>query len=94
MDEGRGLCYKCKHLIKYYTKGVKRFNGTKYGWCCKRRGNVNIHDGCENYELKPKSKKKNRLFLRYYLNDLLTEISEIRKIAEVERSEREEDEKV
>lgn len=83
MESKGKQCYRCKNLDRYYTKGIKEFNPTKFGWCCKKRENVNIHDGCEQYVLKPK-RNRNRLLIRYCLNNLLTEITEIRKVIEAE----------
>ena len=76
-------CYKCKHFMRYYTKGAKQFNKTKYGWCCTQHEIVHIQKNCERYALKPRMMRSKRL-LRYYLNGLLTEISVIRMIVEEE----------
>ena len=74
-------CYKCKNFDRYYTKGVKQFDKTKCGWCCKKQDIVTIHDFCENYILEHKS---NKIIGRtnYYLDVLLTEITAIRAVIE------------
>lgn len=79
-------CYRCKHFLRYYTKGVKQHNKTAFGWCCQKTDSVEIHGTCENFALNPR-RKKSRKLLGYYLGNLLTEISSIRMILEEEDSE-------
>lgn len=43
-------CSKCKYLDRYYTKGVKRFNRTEFGWCKKKRESVNVRGCCEMWQ--------------------------------------------
>lgn len=89
METTKTECYRCKFLDRYYIKGVKEFKKTNSGWCCKKQKTVEIHNGCEDFNARSKRKRNERL-LRFYLNDLLTEISEIRKIIEAENREDEE----
>lgn len=93
MKEESKKCCRCKYFDKYYTKEIKHFRPTKWGWCCQKRDNVNMHCGCENFLFKPLSKRSNRLLL-YCLNSLLTELSEIRKVLETENDETNTDEKL
>lgn len=93
MKEESKQCYRCRYFDKYYTKEVKRFRPTKWGWCCQKCDSVNMHYGCEKFLFKPFSKRSNRL-LQYSLNTLLTELSEIRKVLEVERDETNNDEEL
>ena len=79
-------CYRCRNFLRYYTKGVKQYNQTKFGWCGVKRGNVSVHEGCEQFVLKTRT-KKSRMLLGYYLENLLTEISFIRMILEQENNE-------
>lgn len=81
MDNKR--CNMCKHFNRYYTKGVTRFNQTEYGWCTRKCESVNIHDYCERYEVRIKARGINRR-AKVCLNELLTEISAIRKVIEEE----------
>lgn len=47
---------------------------------------VQIHDGCDKYEKRHKQQRTTQM-LKYTLNDLLTEISEVRKVLEAEKDE-------
>ena len=84
-------CYSCGYFDRYYTKGVKRFNQTQYGWCQKQREAIKIQDACKLFCRKQKLKVRVRLSLMQ-LNNLLTEISEVRKILEADLAENNEDE--
>ena len=77
-------CYNCKWLDRYYTKGTKKFNKAKCGWCCKRAEIVNSDFGCEEYKYWVQ-RKFFPIFLKHAINDILTEISEVRKILETEK---------
>ncbi len=74
-------CYICRHFDRLYIKGNKRYNATKYGYCRVHGKTVQIHEICEKFAKKLYSKKSNKA-IRNYLNDLLTEISEVRKVLE------------
>ena len=76
-------CYNCKNLIRYYTKGIKQFNKSDLGWCVEKQEHVNVKNQCINFIATPKHKIRKRSINRY-LNDLLTEITEIRKVIEAE----------
>ena len=88
LDE-QNPCYRCKNLDRFYTRGVKQFNKTKVGWCCKKEEIVNVHDSCDKYELRKPCKRISKS-IKFCLNDLLTDISGIREIIEDERRENEE----
>ena len=77
-------CYACRELQRFYTKGTTKFNQTKYGRCCNSDKIVYIHESCECFVRKPRIKKRRKYMLELCLNDLLTEISKIRKILEAE----------
>lgn len=77
-------CYICKFLDRYYTKGTKRFTRAKCGWCRKRREIVNSDFGCEEYKYWVQRKGFPRV-LKYTINDILTELAEVRKILETEK---------
>ncbi len=87
MSERRGKCVNCRYMDNYYTKGVKSFERTKYGWCCKKACIVNNGGGCEEYVYKASRKKVQEIFLKCYISDLLTEITELRKLLETEANE-------
>ncbi|MDE7164834.1 MAG: hypothetical protein K2O04_05385 [Clostridiales bacterium] len=80
-------CGKCRYLDRYYTKEETRFNKTEFGWCMCKHSNVNIKEYvCEKYEIKKTTKIPSRR-VQACLNDLIIEISEIRKILEAESGE-------
>lgn len=78
-------CRDCKYFSRYYTKEEKRFERTKCGWCCKAGKTVNSGEGCEKFERR--GKRKEEWLLRQYLSDILTELTELRKIIEAEHEE-------
>lgn len=85
MDK-RGECYQCRHFDRYYTKETRHFQPTKCGFCYNCRSVVNMHGDCENYQAR-RWHRRGETFLRFCLNDLLTEISELRSMLEAERNE-------
>ena len=88
MENKCGKCFRCRYFERYYTKGVKKFVMTDLGACYQRgREAVNKHDGCESYEPRQYKVRSNRL-LRCVLSDILTQISEVRKMIEAEENER------
>lgn len=89
METESKQCYRCKYPDRYYTKEVKRFCKTKFGRCREKRAEMNIHESCERFEQRASVRGRPKL-LKNYLNDLLTEITEIRKVLEEEKDEREE----
>ena len=80
---GREKCAWCRYFDRYYTRGVKQFNKTELGFCHFKNTETGARDGCENFAPAQKDKRSERL-LKHCLNDLLTEISEIRKVIESE----------
>ncbi len=84
-------CYECKHFDKYYTQGLQKFNTTKFGWCCMKQNHVNIHESCDQYVRRPKRKIRTWAICNC-LNRLLTELTEARKMIEIECSENNENE--
>ena len=83
MEEKNHPCYLCHYLYRYYTQGIKRFSPTPFGWCCKRADNVNVHGTCEKFTVRARKQKIYDRSLQYYLNELLTEISVLRNVIEV-----------
>ena len=60
----------------------------KRGECyqCRHFDRYYLHEDCENYRAK-RWHRRDETFLRFCLNDLLTEISELRSMLEAERNE-------
>jgi len=83
MKTADNKCFRCKHFDRYFTKGITRFDKTKIGWCCKKTKEVNINDGCNSYEHKS-NKKIIKYAIRRQISDILTELSTIRNILEVD----------
>lgn len=79
------ICSQCRYLDRYYTKGETKFNKTEYGWCPIKRESVSINGCCDKYAKRTARGISKRA--KVYLNDLLTELSEIRKIMETESEE-------
>lgn len=93
MDNSGKHCYRCKNFIAYYTKGEKRFNKIKIGWCGKRLEEVNLHFNCDKYSPKGYSSKPGYM-ISYYLDNLLSEITAIRQVIEEEKNEYEQNAKM
>lgn len=79
-------CFRCKYFIRYYTQGVTEFQKTDFGRCGKQHKIVNMHDGCGQYLYKQKTKIFNGFICRH-LNNLLTELSSLRKFIETKNDE-------
>ena len=86
MEKKGKHCYACAHLERFYTKGQRRFQRTEIGWCFLKRESVDVRGCCERFQVK-KTKRESIRLLRAYLNDLLTEISELRCFLEDEQNE-------
>ncbi len=94
MENQSKHCYNCKFLERYYTRGVKRYHKSEFGWCCKKLDHIPTQNCCELFEWRSYPRKKNLSSLHYTLSDLLTEISEVRHIIEDKVSEEEPHEKL
>lgn len=86
MENESKECNRCKYYEPYYTRNTKHFNKTKCGRCSKKRCMVSSHDSCDEHSYKSCTSKSKRV-LKLYLNDLLTDLTEIRQIIEVENAE-------
>lgn len=80
------MCYKCRAFNRYYVKSVTKFNMTKHGLCCEFGKTVGGGDGCEKFVLRRKRKPMSQS-IKFCLNSLLTEISQLRAIIEEESDE-------
>ena len=81
MNNISGKCYKCVYFNRYYTRGVRKFHDTKFGWCGEKKSTVVNTDSCKEFILK----RRRPLFkdsVQMQLNGLLAEITAIRKIIE------------
>lgn len=76
----------CQNMDRFYIKGNKKFDKTKCGWCCVKVGVVQIHESCEKFRLK-KKRARYTFLLKKTLENLLTEISEVRKVLEAENED-------
>ncbi len=81
MENHPNRCSRCRFFDRYYTKETKKFRRTECGWCRKKQELVSTHGECEKYSARTRRCMPQRaLYLQ--LNDLLTEISEIRNFLE------------
>ncbi len=79
-------CFACRTSDRFYIKDVTHFNKSKFGWCCRKVAPTTIHESCDNY-MPRQYRRKRSLRAKLCLNDLLTEISELRTIIEEEYNE-------
>ncbi len=79
--QGNKQCFGCRYLDRYYIRGVKKFTKTKFGWCCATAEVVDIHNGCDRFA-QSRPLKRSKYGVQYCLNDLLTQITELRKLLE------------
>lgn len=64
MQDIKKNCYSCRYYNRYYTRGVKEFHQTNFGFCFKKEKNIVGCKACENYEYrKPKKNQKNCAFV-------------------------------
>ncbi len=85
------LCCNCKHFDCYFTKGVKNFRKTQFGWCNKKFKVAFAKNSCDKFAPKP-TNRRNEQFALYCLNDLLTELTHVRCVLEENRREKNETE--
>ena len=91
MTKQKISCVRCRYLTRYYRKGKTCFRPTGLGWCMRRKSHVGTDEHCEDFRERP-HRTTPPLFIRVCLSDLLTEISELRKLIEAEsREDHEED---
>lgn len=86
MENNSNKCYRCRAFSRYYVKSVTKFNMTKHGLCCELGKTVSGGDGCEKFVLRRRSKTLSQP-IKFCLNSLLTEISQLRAIIEEESGE-------
>ena len=93
MENESNRCCRCEYFDRYFTKGAKRYNMVPFGWCCKKIATVGSREGCEQFKRKLQVAKR-PWQLRACLDNVLTEISEIRKVLEGDADESAEMEEV
>ncbi len=77
------ICAVYKNLVRYYTKELKQFDKSEFGWCCEKRQVVCVKNTCEHFE-KRTYRRKMRDGLQECLSSLLTQLSTIRQLIEKE----------
>lgn len=88
MDYGGKKCFRCINFRKYYTRGVTKFNGTKFGWCSGKAASVVNTDCCDEFH--PRRNRPMYMdMLQIQLNNLLTDISAVRQIIEEDNDDKE-----
>ena len=86
MENGSKKCFGCVYFNRYYTRGLRKFHDTKFGWCGEKKGTVVNTDSCKEFILK-RRRQRYKESVRITLNNLLTEITAIRKIIEEDMSD-------
>lgn len=86
MENSDKCCGKCKNFDCFYTRGIKRFNKTKVGWCRVICDTIYAEESCERFACRNKTKNI-KSTVQKCLNDLLIELTEIRKVVEEELDE-------
>lgn len=76
-------CYKCSFFDRYYTKGTKRFDKTRFGKCRKKNEIVDALDSCDECRIVNFNYCSKRA-VRRCLNDILIQLTELRQIVEEE----------
>lgn len=89
----KNKCFQCRSFYRYYTKGVKQFNKTKLGLCVEKQDTVNSNGGCDKFVIRTRVCQVSKL-VWHTLNDLLTQISELRMIIEEDKNGSDEREEV
>lgn len=88
MSNNTNKCKRCKYFYVFYTRGIKRYSATEYGWCRKNVRIAEQNEKCEQYLYKGKQQTSKR-FTRLILSDMLTDLSEIRSVLQGEKDENE-----
>ena len=47
--ENSERCYNCRNPQRYYTRGVKSYLQTDFGYCCECRAVAEVHHSCEKF---------------------------------------------
>lgn len=81
MDTKGKRCYTCGHFQRYYTKGIKKFDNTKFGRCCVKDAAVSSCNSCEHWKNRPPQRHIKWASLKA-LNDILIDIKAIRQVIE------------
>lgn len=82
-----GRCFKCIHFNKYYTRGVRKFNECKFGWCGIYHDHKKLMDNCPNYRFRRKL-PIHQTNIMFELSNLLTELEQIEQILKEDIKER------
>ncbi len=79
-------CYNCRFFDRYFTRGYTKFDKTDIGRCYIMQKVVNKSETCDNFKTRRNTRRENSV-LKITLENLLDEISEIRKMIESENDE-------
>ena len=86
MEKSNHKCYNCRYFCRYFVKKKAEYKRTEFGFCRKKRENIDMHGKCEQFKF------QEILYctdtpIRCKLDSLLTEISVLRMILEEEARE-------
>lgn len=81
MTDDNEKCRVCKAFERFYIKGDKRFKPVDSGLCRETRTMVNVKDSCEKFAQRRIGRRLHGR-TRYYLNELLLQITALRCLME------------
>lgn len=81
MSDDKQKCGLCRNLERFYVKGDKQFNKTGYGRCSHKNAVVATDESCDGFTARYIYRRRYGR-AKYYLNELLLQISALRCIIE------------
>ncbi|MDE6059707.1 MAG: hypothetical protein K2G44_06700 [Clostridia bacterium] len=86
-NEKKKECYACGNYKPYYTKGFCYFDKEKFGFCTKCKKIVNKHENCEYWRNIYHLKGLRKAICYKKLDEILSNLSEIKQILAEEAEE-------
>lgn len=86
-NEKKKVCYACGNYKPYYTKGFCYFDKEKFGRCTKHDKIVKNHESCECWKNNYHLKDLRKAVCYKKLDQLLSNLSEIKQILAEEAEE-------
>jgi len=78
------------YFERYFTKKRVQFERAKFGFCCAKQENVQIHNSCDQFQFKyRRTPRAINSMARIRLDGLLTELTVVRNLLEEEVRENE-----
>lgn len=86
-QEKRKTCSVCGKFTRYYTKGTRRFEPAKFGFCYEQNNIVKSDGGCENQIPNHRRISVHKRAVSRALCDILAQLSAIRQIVCINQEE-------